>query len=306
MSVEGSGGTLVRPGVSLRIVSVALAGVLTLAACSLDGGRTAPRPSASATPVVERPSIPRDLTVVVTGDSVPLHLEAALSRAARERLGWRVVDASVPACSIYGDSLVWPDGRLHGRVGKCHRVVLKKQRRALKRMDPDIVLWWDRLSTMPFLSGDGSFVRPGSEEFWRLRMAIFEEAVERLSARGAWIVFVATEPIGVGLLDRCAGWKKRGCRVWRRFRMRRYDDVTRSMNLILEQYASAHPADAAFVSITDTICRIDISPCDDVMWNGKPARPDGTHYDGLGEVRAARAIVHELRKALVARLTATS
>ena len=307
MSSDGSGVTVIRPRVLYRVVSAALMGVLTLAACSLDGD-AAPeaRPPASATPFVERSSIPRDITILLTGDSVPLHLEGALSRVARARFGWRVVDASVPACSIYGDSLAWPDGRRHGRLGKCRRVVLDLQRQTLQRTDPDIVLWWDRLSTMPIFADDGSFVPAGSDRYWRLRMTALEETFDRLSARGAWIVFVATEPIGIGVLDRCDGWDRRGCGLWRRFRMRRYHDITRWMNRILLMYALTHPTDAAFVSITDTICRRVTSPCDDRMWNGEPARPDGTHYGGRGEIRAARALVGELRRALAAKLTAAS
>lgn len=307
MSGDGSGVmTWIRPGV-FRVVSVALMGVLTLVACSLDGGTTpAPRLPASVTPVVEQPSFPRDLTVLVIGDSVPLHLIPALTRTARERLGWRVVNASVKVCTVYGDTLAWPDGRPHRRGGQCRREVQREQRRAVEETDPDVVLWWDRLSTMPILSADGSFVRAGSERFWRLRMTGLEETVDRLAARGAFIVFVATEPIGIGIRDRCAGWKTRGCVVWRRFRLRHYADITRSMNGILRRYAATHPTDAAFVTITDTICRRDVSPCDDRMWNGEPARPDGTHYGGLGEIRAAVAIVRELRTAFRTRLATTS
>lgn len=258
------------------------------------------------TPVVEVPPIPRDLTLLLAGDSVPLHLKPALRTAVADVLGWRVVSATVPGCSIYGDDLAWPDGSPHHDPGMCPAEVLTVQRRKVRRATPDVVLWWDRLSTLPILDGNGTFVRAGSERFWRLRMNALEETFERLSARGAWIVFVSTEPIGIGLLESCAGWRTRGCREWRRFRMRHYADITRPMNRILRRYAAEHPDGAVFISITDTICRRDVSPCVDRMWNGRLARPDGTHYDRLGELRAAKAIVLDMRKALRGKLSSAS
>lgn len=244
------------------------------------------------------PSVPRGLTVLLTGDSVSVHLEETLATVARRRLGWKVVSAAVRACSIYGDPLAWADGTLHGRLSQCPRSVRKGQRSLVGRADPEVVIWWDRLSTLPFFTRDGVFVRGGSRRFWELRAVAFQKTFARLTTGGARIVFLSTEPIGVGVLELCAGWEKRGCREWRRFRMRHYADISEPMNRMMRRYAAEHPDEAVFISITDSICRRNASPCDDRMGNGKLARPDGTHYRERGALRAAQAIVREMGTAL--------
>jgi SGNH domain-containing protein len=280
----------------LLVVPVVLLSSILVAGC-VKPVREATAPSSTSTPT-PRPPVPRDLTVLLAGDSVPLHLEATLAMVAHARFGWTVVSAAVPACSIYGDPLAWADGTPHGPLHSCPRAVRKAQRSMLRRTDPDVVIWWDRLSTLSFFTADGTFVRGGSRRFWALRAAAFEETFARLSAGGARIAFVSTEPIGIGVLERCAGWKKRGCREWRRFRMRHYADITEPMNRIMQRYAADHPDAAVFISITDSICRRNGSPCDDRMWDGQLARPDGTHYWKRGAFRAAGAIVREMRTAL--------
>jgi hypothetical protein len=94
------------------------------------------------------------------------------------------------------------------------------------------------------------------------------------------MVFIATEPPGLGMAERCenGGW----CPPWHHFLMERYGDITTRWNEILATYAQAHPDRATFHSITDLVCRRDVSPCDDTM-DGVLARPDGTHYEGIGE-----------------------
>jgi hypothetical protein len=260
-------------------------------ACVRPESRTLPPAATQPRPV------PRDLTVLLAGDSVPMHLEEALATVVHDRWGWRLVSAAVRACSIYGDPLAWADGTPHGDVHKCPGEVRGLQGSLVDRADPEIVIWWDRLSTLPFLTEDETLVPAGSPRFWGLRALAFEETFARLTAGGARVVFLATEPIGIGVLKLCGDWQKRGCREWRRFRMMHYADITQPMNMIMERYAAVHP-DAVFISITDSICRRDVSPCDDRMGNGKLARADGTHYRKRGELLAAEAIARAMRSAL--------
>jgi hypothetical protein len=231
---------------------------------------------------------------------VPLHLVDTLGRVLDDRLGWDLVSAAVPICSIYGDALAWPKtGEPKGDPERCPGLVAPTQATLVQQHDPDVVIWWDRLSTIPFFAPDGDVVWAGSDRFWELRALAFEDTLARLRAGGGTIVFVSTEPIGIGLIERCAGLKTRSC-AWRRFRMNRYGDVTQPHNRMLRRYAAAHPDEAVFITITDTICRWNVSPCDDRMAGGSFARPDGTHYEGTGELRAARAIVRDMRAALAA------
>jgi SGNH domain (fused to AT3 domains) len=283
----------------LSVVPLVLVSWAVMSACATP---VSPAPAAPTSTSISTsspspsPSLPRKLRVLLTGDSVSVHLKETLATVAHRR-GWWVMSAAVRACSIYGDPLAWADGTPHGRLRTCPRLVLEAQRSMVDRADPDVVIWWDRLSTLPFFR-NGEFVRGGSRRFWELRAVAFEKTWARLTAGGARIVFVSTEPIGIGVLQICAGWETRGCREWRRFRMRHYADISQPMNRIMRRYAADHPDEAVFVSITDTICRLDVSPCDDRMGNGKLARPDGTHYRERGALRAAGAIVREMAVAL--------
>lgn len=238
-------------------------------------------------------------TVLIAGDSVPLHLVDTLGLVLDDTLGWDLVSAAVPICSIYGDPLAWPkSGKPKGDPERCPGIVAPTQASLVQEHDPDVVIWWDRLSTIPFFTAEGELARAGSDRFWEHRAIAFEDTLARLRAGGGTIVFVATEPIGIGFTERCAGKDTMNC-AWRRFRMNRYEDVTQPHNRMLRRYAAAHPDEAVFITITDTICRSNVSPCDDRMWGGSLARPDGTHYEKKGELRAARAIVRDMRAALV-------
>lgn len=281
------------------VVPLVLVSWAVMGACATPVGPAPAAPTSTSNSTSSpspSPSVARNLRVLLTGDSVSVHLHETLATVARRR-GWWVMSAAVRACSIYGDPLAWADGTPHGRLRTCPTSVLKAQRSMVDRADPDVVIWWDRLSTLPFFR-NGVFVRGGSRRFWELRAVAFQKTLARLTAGGARVVFVSTEPIGIGVLELCAGWEKRGCREWRRFRMRHYADITESMNRIMRRYAADHPDEADFISITDTICRRNVSPCDDRMWNGKLARPDGTHYRERGALRAANAIVREMALAL--------
>jgi hypothetical protein len=274
------------------VVVLVLVSWPVMGACVMPEGPT-------RSPAPTRTPFPRGrLTVLLAGDSVPMHLEETLATVVRDHLGWRLVSAAVRACSIYGDPLAWADGKPHGDLRKCPREVRAMQGSLVARADPDVVLWWDRLSTLPFFTEGGTLVRAGSRRFWELRAAAFEETFARLTAGGARVVFMSTEPIGIGVLKLCGGWERRGCREWRRFRMTHYADITEPMNQIMRRYAADHPDAAVFISITDSICRRNVSPCDDRMANGKGARSDGTHYRRRGRLLAAEAIVREMRTAL--------
>jgi hypothetical protein len=237
------------------------------------------------------------MKVLLTGDSVSANLAGTLDELLRRRFDWRMRSVAVPVCPVYGEALAWPDGTAKENAKTCPETVIPAQEAAVRAFDPDLVIWWDRLSTMPFLTRDGAFVRAGSRRFWRLRAIAFDETLARLTAGGARIVFVATEPMGIGANDVCPRWASRACREWRRYRIEHYTDITQPENRILRRYAWEHPDEAVFISITDSICRRNVSPCDDRMPNGKLSRPDGTHYEGRGELLVAAALIRDLRAA---------
>jgi len=250
-----------RPGVALAAVPVVL---LLVASASVAATRVPP-PSAD-TPVL-----------LLTGDSVPLHLEVAFERATAAR-GWRVVSAAEGGCSVTGDIKAKPNGDAYA-AAMCDQVTVPLQDQLIAQDHPDVVLWWDRWSLSDYLTPSGEHVSPGSPRFWELRRASLDAAVRRLGAGGATVVLVATEPPGVGMWTRCTDQQ---CPDWDRFQIEHYGDITTRWNAMLQSYARAHPDRARFLSVTEAVCHDAASPCDDLI-DGVPARPDGTHYAGAGQ-----------------------
>jgi len=267
------GGHVAPPGawqrraalLSLPVVIAAVAGT-SMAATAV------PRP---------KPGVP---VIMLTGDSVPLRLQAALEKAAGRR-GWRVVSAASGGCPVTGEAhiLEWaPDTESN----KCPTVP-PKQDALVSRTHPRVVLWWDRWSLASFFTSSGhELVTTGTPRFWRVRRATLAAAVERLTRTGALVVFVATEPPGTGMLRRC----QPHCYRWVHFQIDHYADITTKWNAMMKAYAERHPDRAVFVSITDIICRTDETLCDDDI-DGVPARPDGTHYQGAGEALATATLL---------------
>jgi peptidoglycan/LPS O-acetylase OafA/YrhL len=239
--------------------------------------------STSISATVVPPPSPGVPVILLTGDSVVLRLETALERAVPR--GWRIVSAARGACAVTGEQPSRDSGVPVQERKKCPEAP-GFQDALIRQMHPDIVVWWDRWSLSSYVTADGKTVVSGSARFWRLRRAALELAVQRLTKHGAIVVFVATEPPGKGMLSRCGSH----CDAWIRFQIDHYQDITSRWNQTMLDYAEQHPDRAAFVSITDMVCRVDKSLCNDLI-DGVPARPDGTHYEGAGQKRAAATLL---------------
>jgi peptidoglycan/LPS O-acetylase OafA/YrhL len=233
--------------------------------------------SMAATRIPEiSPSVP---SLMVVGDSVPLQLTVPLERAMSDR-GWRLLSATAGACSVTGEKTARPDGRPMDKADPCSTQIVEDQDGIIQESDPDLVVWWDRWSVSHFLTASGEFVRSGTRSFWEARRRSLREAVDRLTAAGATLVFVATEPPGTAIgRVRCTSSR---CPSWVRFQLDHYEDVTSRWNTTMRRFAERHPDTVRFISVTDVICTTDVAPCDDRI-DGVPARPDGTHYKGAGE-----------------------
>ena len=231
------------------------------------------------------PPSPSDLVVMMAGDSVPKRLIAPLEAATQDD-GWRVEDATVPACPATGEEPVDPSGREWNAVPtRCIPSVIPRQDEVLAATHPDIVIWWDRTSISHFESFDEELVISGTPRFWQVRKRALDAGVRRLAAHGAIVVLVATEPVSPGL---DTSWP------WHRFQVDHYFDTTTRWNAMMRAYAERHPAIAAYVSITDAVCHAPVtSPCDDTD-DGLSARPDGQHYAGPGADVAVNALLAQL------------
>ena len=215
--------------------------------------------------------------IMLTGDSVPQHLEIAFEEAALDH-GWRVVSAAFGGCPVTGERPTNIKERLVPAGSSCPDKVRAFQDEMIGSTNPDVVVWWDRWSLSPFVKGDGNVVSPGTKEFWSVRSRRLDAAVARLGRGGAKVMFIGTEPPGLEMaetcLDRCPGWH--------RFLLAHYQDYTKRWNRVLAAFARDEPGRAVFRSVTKHICRRDVAPCDDTI-DGVAARPDGTHYEGPGE-----------------------
>ncbi len=227
------------------------------------------------------PGVP---VVMLVGDSVPLHLENAFEKEASSR-GWRMVSAARGACSVSGERATSSTGRTLHDSSNCPDTAVPLQNRLLREAHPDVVVWWDRWSVSDFLTAEGEHVSSGTARFWELRRQTLRATVHRLAGRGARLVFVAVEPPGLGVESRCGA----ACSSWVRFQIAHFTDITSRWNAMLRRYAALHPRQTAFVSLTGFFCHDHRVPCDDRI-DGVPARPDGTHYEGVGQDLVTRRL----------------
>jgi peptidoglycan/LPS O-acetylase OafA/YrhL len=221
------------------------------------------------------PSVP---VMMVVGDSVPLHLSAAMETALAER-GWRLVSAAAGACAPTGETMARPNGTPVAKAELCTSEIVSAQDRLVEEADPDVVLWWDRWSLSDFFTASGEHVSSGTPRFWELRRRGLRSATARLSSRGATVVFIAIEPPGEAVRSRCT---PQDCPRWVRFQLDHYEDITKVWNAALRDFAEGRPGKVRYLSVTDAVCAEDVAPCDDRV-GGAPARPDGTHYEGAGQ-----------------------
>ncbi len=269
----------VRPVVVLACVPVVM---MLVAAASVEATNVPP-PKAG------------QVVVMLVGDSVPLHLESTFEQEAAGR-GWRVVSAAQGACPVSGENPTGADGITLHEAQQCPHVVVPNQNALIGTWKPTLILWWDRWSVSDYLTAKGQQITSGTPEFWRLRAATLKATVDRLTAHGARVVFVATEPPGVGITSRC----ERICPRWPQFMIDHYADITTRWNGMMQAYAKQHPDQASFISVTDTMCRADVSPCDDTI-EGVPARPDGIHYEGPAQKIVVGTIADRLARLLAHR-----
>jgi hypothetical protein len=231
--------------------------------------------------------------VMTSGDSVPKQLETPLAAAT----GWVTADGAVGGCPATGEEPVDASNAGWTTGGDCRKVVLPKQHEAMAT-HPDMVLWWDRPSISHFRDFGGEFVRSGTRRFWYLRRVAIDRTVHRLTAGGAMVVFVASEPVSPGLDP---------TRPWYAFLINHYFDTTTRWNATMHHYAERHPHIAAFISITNTVCHAPLtSPCDDsinTVDGTVSARPFGMHYEGPGVDVAVNALLAALNP-IVSRLGA--
>lgn len=216
--------------------------------------------------------------IMLVGDSVPEQLQFVFENRAAAR-GWKSVSAALGACPVTGEVQTKADGTPIHVEKNCPGVVAK-QDAMIQQHDPEVIVWWDRFDVHWFQIG-GRLFTPGTKRFWRVRERRARAAIDRLSVDGARVVFVAVEPIGIGVNTECPP----RCKVdWIRLKIDHYGDIFMPWNRLLRDIATSRPHRAGFVSVTKIVCHpipVDRIPCND-KHDGIPLRPDGSHYGGPG------------------------
>ena len=270
---RGSGGNLQRWLARPRNVLLAMPLALGFVACASLQATTVPAVTDAT------------LVIMMTGDSVPKQIIPALEDATESR-DWRFIDATAGGCPVTGEEPVDPNGVGWTTVYDCRDSVVATQDRLLGETDPQIVLWWDRPSISNFLAADDSIVLAGSDRFWALRTQALDDSVRRLSANGAVVVLMATEPPGVNLAPS----------DWAQFQIDHYRDITVRWDDMLRAYAKTHAETTLFVDVSPIVCPIVTAPCDDMV-DGVRARHDGQHYERPGSSIPLPTIIAALERA---------
>src|SRR5436309_13919587 len=82
---------------------------------------------------------------MLTGGSVPMHLETTCADAAAQR-GWRIFSAAHGNCPVSGETVTNTMGKPRHPHAHCASTVSSSQNAILRWHDPDVVVWWDRWS----------------------------------------------------------------------------------------------------------------------------------------------------------------
>ncbi|MDN3358943.1 SGNH hydrolase domain-containing protein [Actinomadura sp. DC4] len=218
-------------------------------------------------------SAPSAPTVAVIGDSVARDYAYYLARRLGPR-GVRVIDGALTACPVGTLPLVaiYPDGdRRPLRGGECPRLVAAKQAAMTATYAPKLVLWESVTEIRGILLLD-RYVPPGSDEWRRRVLAEWDDALRRVTARGAKVVVIL--PL----------WYEHAPAI-------RLDAPGPSVEKIRDLYlrwAASHRDRVSLVDPAPVVCPSG-PPCG--LVNGVDFRPDTIHFDDPGGVQVADYLI---------------
>ncbi|MGJ6980653.1 acyltransferase family protein [Aestuariimicrobium soli] len=215
--------------------------------------------------------------VMVVGDSVPQRLMPALAPAGKAA-GLDLVTATAGGCSPLG---VLQKISPYDETGPTCLKVRDTQSQRLKESNAGVVLWWSRYEIADRYVGD-TLLAPPSQAFWSAQLDDFRQAVQRLTANGATLVVVLTEPPGVGMSSRCSA---KTCHPFLQ-RMVVHDDYRVTWNDLVKREAASNPR-LRTITVDDVLCTTPApggdaygsSLCDDHLPGGELIRPDGSHVN---------------------------
>ncbi len=223
--------------------------------------------------------------VLIVGDSVPQRFNPELEIAASDR-GLRIASATAGGCAPTGMDVPLtagePDVVCSGAVDF--------QRQALEQFNPATVVWWSRYE-LADMRVDGQVIGPETETFWQLSENNLRTAAQRLKSKGASLIIVETDRVGLGVYSQCT---PTSCHPFLE-RLIEHDEYRQRWNAMVQDYA-AETVGVETIAVDDLYCNDDAVPCNDET-NGIPARSDGSHFSDPAVMSdIAEAVMDRIRK----------
>lgn len=217
----------------------------------------------------------RPQRVLLVGDSIAATLETPLADALVAR-GIAAASAVGPGCGIVTGFPATEDGQLVEVTRECDRAVPDRQRNAIARVQPDLVLVvssWESVDRIV----DGVWHPFGSPAALAELERLYLEAFDRLGAGGA-AVAVATMPAYVEAELRTPNARELG--------------QLRTMNQVIERSVARWPGTAGVVPFAGMVCPTE--PCPRQVDGIELRARDGVHFVEPGARWAAERLADHL------------
>jgi hypothetical protein len=231
---------------------------------------------APASPAPLGPAFPRPGKILFVGDSIAATLDDALAAAAADH-GVPFAASVVAGCGSTGGTPADETGAEFPHAGVCRRGIPETQNRVVAQERPDLVVWlsaWEISNRIV----NGQIEKIGSLEANHFLLADIDQAVARLTAGGARIVFVAPAPPAAESGEP-------------------YDPeeaaAIQRLAVLLREYARAHPQTVTVVEMSEIVCPSG-PPCPADVGGFRPRATDGNHFEGPGAVWVAQQLFPKL------------
>jgi hypothetical protein len=222
------------------------------------------------------PAFPPPQKILFVGDSVADTLDEALAAVAADH-GVPFTASVVAGCGSTGGTPADESGVPFPHAPVCRDGIPETQQRMVAQEQPDLVVWlsvWEISNRIV----NGQVEKVGSLEANELLMADIDEAVGRLTAGGARLVFVAPAPPAAESGEP-------------------YDPeqaaALQRLAVLLREYARAHPATVTVVELSDIVCPSG-PPCPADVGGFRPRATDGNHFEGPGAAWVAEQLFPKL------------
>jgi len=274
-----------------RVALIVLVAGLALGACDDSGGdrasgtsarehreQSSPRPAATAddAPAPLAPPFPPPQKILFVGDSVAETLDEPLAAVAAA-YGVPFASSVVAGCGNTGGTPADDAGVPYPHAPVCRDGIPETQQRVVTQEQPDLVVWlsvWEISNRIV----NGEVEKVGSIEANRLLLTDIDQAVGRLTAGGARLLFVAPAPPAAESEEP-------------------YDPAEAAalqrLAALLRVYARAHADRVTVVELSDIVCPSG-PPCPADVGGFRPRATDGNHFEGAGAAWVAEQLFPKL------------